>query len=127
MLSITAEGDSRLQSLLNAPNASLFNAIPDRSWGRLALWPVNVSAICKMPNSSEFKTELTLQGLSEKTADPQTHSLDEARQRRGSFWRNLQRYIWDDPAKPVYEKKFLLKLDFFLLTYTCLGYFCKNL
>lgn len=42
-------------------------------------------------------------------------------------WRNIQRYIWDDPDKPAIEKKFLLKLDFFLLTYTCLGYFCKNL
>ena len=42
-------------------------------------------------------------------------------------WRNIQRYIWDDPDKPAIEKKFLRKLDFFLLTYTCLGYFCKNL
>jgi ACS family pantothenate transporter-like MFS transporter len=42
-------------------------------------------------------------------------------------WRNIQRYIWDDPDKPAIEKKFLLKLDFFLLSYTCLGYFCKNL
>jgi ACS family pantothenate transporter-like MFS transporter len=42
-------------------------------------------------------------------------------------WRSIQRYIWDDPDKPAIEKKFLLKLDFFLLTYTCLGYFCKNL
>jgi ACS family pantothenate transporter-like MFS transporter len=45
--------------------------------------------------------------------------------RRG--WRSFQPYIWDDPNKPAAEKKFLLKLDFFLLTYTCLGYFCKNL
>lgn len=43
------------------------------------------------------------------------------------FWRTLQRYIWHNPDKPEYEKKFLLKLDFFLLTYACLGYFCKNL
>jgi MFS transporter, ACS family, pantothenate transporter len=43
-----------------------------------------------------------------------------------SVWRTVRRYIWDDPDKPEYEKKFLLKLDFFLLTYTCLGNFCKN-
>ena len=43
------------------------------------------------------------------------------------IWRNIQRYIWDDPDKSAFEKKFLLKLDFFLLSYTCLGYFCKNL
>ena len=42
-------------------------------------------------------------------------------------WRSIQRYIWDDPDKSPIEKKFLMKLDFFLLTYTCLGYFCKNL
>jgi MFS transporter, ACS family, pantothenate transporter len=42
-------------------------------------------------------------------------------------WRNVQRYIWDNPDRPAIERKFLLKLDFFLLTYTCLGYFCKNL
>jgi hypothetical protein len=49
--------------------------------------------------------------------------------RAGSFrtWRSVQRYIWDDPDKPAIEKRFLLKLDFFLLTYTCMGYFCKNL
>jgi len=43
------------------------------------------------------------------------------------IWRNIQRYIWDDPDKSAVEKRFLLKLDFFLLTYTCLAYFCKNL
>jgi ACS family pantothenate transporter-like MFS transporter len=42
-------------------------------------------------------------------------------------WRSIQRYIWDDPDKSQKEKKFLLKLDLFLLSYTCLGYFCKNL
>ncbi|OJJ42187.1 hypothetical protein ASPZODRAFT_155479 [Penicilliopsis zonata CBS 506.65] len=41
--------------------------------------------------------------------------------------RNVRRYVWDDPDKPRREKLFLFKLDCFLLTYTCLGYFCKNL
>lgn len=45
--------------------------------------------------------------------------------KKDGFWRTVQRYVWDDPDKPEHEKKFLLKLDFFLLTYTCLGYFCK--
>jgi hypothetical protein len=48
----------------------------------------------------------------------------------GSFRRGLrtfQRYIWDDPDKPKDEKWFLLKLDIFLLTAACLGYFSKNL
>ncbi|KAF7896988.1 uncharacterized protein EAF01_009391 [Botrytis porri] len=43
------------------------------------------------------------------------------------FLRSMKGYVWDDPDKPAIEKRFLLKLDFFLLTYGCLGYFCKNL
>jgi ACS family pantothenate transporter-like MFS transporter len=41
--------------------------------------------------------------------------------------RTVQRYVWDDPDKPKEEKWFLLKLDIFLLTSACLGYFSKNL
>jgi ACS family pantothenate transporter-like MFS transporter len=41
--------------------------------------------------------------------------------------RTLQRYVWDDPDKPRDEKWFLFKLDLFLLTSSCLGYFSKNL
>lgn len=37
------------------------------------------------------------------------------------YWRVFRQYIWDDPDKPKEEKLFLFKLDFFLLTYTCLG------
>ncbi|KAI8936465.1 hypothetical protein NX059_006871 [Plenodomus lindquistii] len=41
--------------------------------------------------------------------------------------RSIQRYVWDDPDKPKEEKWFLFKLDVFLLTAACLGYFSKNL
>ncbi|KAF2707208.1 MFS general substrate transporter [Pleomassaria siparia CBS 279.74] len=41
--------------------------------------------------------------------------------------RTIQRYVWDDPDKPAQEKWFLFKLDAFLLTSACLGYFSKNL
>jgi ACS family pantothenate transporter-like MFS transporter len=41
--------------------------------------------------------------------------------------RTAQRYIWDDPDKPKEEKWFMFKLDIFLLTAACLGYFSKNL
>lgn len=41
--------------------------------------------------------------------------------------RGIQRYVWDDPDKSKEEKWFLLKLDIFLLTSACLGYFSKNL
>jgi MFS transporter, ACS family, pantothenate transporter len=45
--------------------------------------------------------------------------------RRGH--RAFQRYAWDDPDMPPAEKWFLFKLDIFLLTTACLGYFSKNL
>lgn len=41
--------------------------------------------------------------------------------------RNARRYFWDDPDKPEDEKWLLFKLDVFLLTCSCLGYFSKNL
>lgn len=59
----------------------------------------------------------------ERVSPNRTESLSGAR----NCWHTVQRYIWDDPDKPKHEKKFLLKLDIFLLSYTCLGYFCKNL
>ena len=45
--------------------------------------------------------------------------------RRGH--RSVQRYVSDDPDKPKEEKWFLFKLDCFLMTTACLGYFSKNL
>lgn len=45
--------------------------------------------------------------------------------RRGH--RSVQRLVWDDPDKPKAEKWFLFKLDCFLLTTACLGYFSKGL
>ncbi|KAJ4287698.1 hypothetical protein N0V90_012401 [Kalmusia sp. IMI 367209] len=41
--------------------------------------------------------------------------------------RALQRHLWDDPDKSKEEKWFLFKLDLFLLSSSCLGYFSKNL
>ncbi|ROW07377.1 hypothetical protein VMCG_03788 [Cytospora schulzeri] len=80
-----------------------------------------------MSASTEPKAERPTQNISERNEDVQSDLLNGEEKARESFWRTVQRYIWDDPDKPAYEKKFLLKLDIFLLTYTCLGYFCKNL
>ena len=44
-----------------------------------------------------------------------------------STLRSVQRYVWDDPDKPKEEKWLLFKLDLFLLSAACLGYFSKNL
>lgn len=46
--------------------------------------------------------------------------------RKRSTWHKVQAFIWDDPDKPEAEKRFLRKLDFYLLTYTCLGYFVRG-
>lgn len=61
-------------------------------------------------------------------------SLDDRKLGKGGFRGNLrqarrsiQRYIWDDPDIPAERKWFLFKLDLFLLTSACLGYFSKNL
>lgn len=43
------------------------------------------------------------------------------------FLRSVQRHLWDDPDKSKEEKWFLFKLDVFLLSSACLGYFSKNL
>ncbi|KAM3083054.1 hypothetical protein ACMFMF_002704 [Clarireedia jacksonii] len=56
-----------------------------------------------------------------------SHPDEKCQESKTGTLRSIQRYIWDDPDKPQPEKRFLLKLDIFLLTYSCLGYFCKNL
>ncbi|CAN8105195.1 unnamed protein product [Discula destructiva] len=71
--------------------------------------------------------EKSWQNSSEHATNSRSVSLSDAGKKKESWWRTTQRYIWDDPDKPAVEKKFLRKLDFYLLTYTCLGYFCKNL
>ncbi|TVY53628.1 Pantothenate transporter liz1 [Lachnellula cervina] len=90
----------------------------------------------KLPQISDSRLE---SGISAAKFPPEDAQKDErdiklpAWERPGvwgatrRFLRTIQRYIWDDPDKPKAEKLFLFKLDFFLLTYGCLGYFCKNL
>ncbi|TAQ88442.1 hypothetical protein B7494_g3236 [Chlorociboria aeruginascens] len=69
----------------------------------------------------------------EISPSPQFNNVQKSWEKPGTWgtvcrsWRTTQRYIWDDPDKPSEEKKFLFKLDIFLLSYTCLGYFCKGL
>lgn len=77
---------------------------------------------------SETHHEKSWQARDEQSTPPPAYPVDVSEGKRTeSRWRTIQRYVWDDPDKPAEEKKFLRKLDFFLLTYTCLGYFCKNL
>jgi len=82
--------------------------------------------------------DLEKTGLKEKTvasaevaSSSSRGSTDENQQktygRVAKIHRAIQRYVWDDPDKPKREKLFLFKLDLFLLSATCLGYFCKNL
>lgn len=39
----------------------------------------------------------------------------------------VKKFFWDGVDKHPKEQRYLLKLDFFLLTSSCLGYFIKNL
>lgn len=73
------------------------------------------------------KAEQPSQNISETTECIHGDYVDGEKKQFNGFWRSVQGFVWDDPNKPAYEKKFLLKLDIFLLSYTCLGYFCKNL
>lgn len=127
---IITKFDSRLRkpgvTFLTPSLPQVADRLP-KSFPKALETPHSLPGASRMSNLTEAKAEPTLQNLSEKTEDAQNDSLNEAQPQRGSFWRTVQRFIWDDPDKPAYEKKFLLKLDFFLLTYTCLGYFCKNL
>ncbi|CAK7892283.1 probable transporter Seo1p [[Candida] anglica] len=47
--------------------------------------------------------------------------------KRNSKWFKFKVFLWDSHDKHSLEKKFLFKLDFFLLSSSMLGYFIKNL
>ncbi|KAF2032542.1 MFS general substrate transporter [Setomelanomma holmii] len=87
--------------------------------------------------ASKHEPEIQSKGVrdvpSSTDLSPQTSGISKPRQKPGLLGRarrrlrNFQRYVWDDPDKPKEERWFLLKLDLFLLTASCLGYFSKNL
>lgn len=81
--------------------------------------------------SGEQEDEKSRQTTSDRRAahlpGDQQHSGLSRRKDGEPLWRTIQRYIWDDPDKPADEKKFLFKLDVFLLSYACLAYFCKGI
>lgn len=47
--------------------------------------------------------------------------------KRETKWYHVKLFLWDSYDKHPKEKKFLFKLDFFLLSSAMLGYFIKNL
>lgn len=57
----------------------------------------------------------------------QTLTPEEIEQRDNSLSFKIKRFFWDGTGKHPKEQKYLFKLDFFLLTSSCLGYFIKNL
>jgi MFS family permease len=65
--------------------------------------------------------------VSETNALPETQPLPEDASQKVSVFKSIRRYIWDSTNKSSKEKWFLFKLDIFLLTISCLGYFSKNL
>ncbi|KAJ4348004.1 uncharacterized protein N0V89_009376 [Didymosphaeria variabile] len=59
--------------------------------------------------------------------EPSTPGPPRTYSRPQQILRSIQRHVWDDPDKSKEEKWFLFKLDLFLLSSACLGYFSKNL
>lgn len=54
-------------------------------------------------------------------------SEEEKFYRKNSKWYKLKLFLWDSVDKHPTEKKFLMKLDFFLISSSMLGYFIKQL
>jgi MFS family permease len=48
-------------------------------------------------------------------------------ERRNHWWYKTKVFLWDSFDKHPKERKFLFKLDWFLLSSSCAGYFAKNL
>lgn len=86
----------------------------------------NTNMAITSPGENNEKAQ---QNTSERPASDQHDSLisETTKNKDEPLWHTIQRYIWDDPDKPADEKKFLFKLDIFLLSYTCLAYFCKGI
>jgi ACS family pantothenate transporter-like MFS transporter len=74
-------------------------------------------------NSKDYdtlkKANPSINAVSDGSQHTSTSDSKEQYTSTQSFFRSLQRYVWDDPDKPKHEKRFLLKLDFYLLTYAC--------
>ncbi|KAF2856047.1 pantothenate transporter liz1 [Plenodomus tracheiphilus IPT5] len=80
--------------------------------------------------TSEVDSDVQTKGLHDAPSSTDLGSSAEPSQplsRTRQTLHSIQRYVWDDPDKPKEEKWFLFKLDVFLLTAACLGYFSKNL
>lgn len=52
---------------------------------------------------------------------------EELAAREKSQWFRVKRFLWDGTGKHPKEQKYLLKLDFFLISSSMFGYFIKNL
>ncbi|CCE80185.1 Piso0_003287 [Millerozyma farinosa CBS 7064] len=54
-------------------------------------------------------------------------SKEEFDRRNNSKWFKIRKFFWDGTDKHPSEQRYLMKLDFFLLSSSMLGYFIKNL
>ncbi|CAI6331927.1 unnamed protein product [Periconia digitata] len=77
-------------------------------------------------DTNPISEHLTTSEAGSSSRDPKRGDQNSEGKARQVF-RSIQRYAWDDPDIPKERKWFLFKLDLFLLTSACLGYFSKNL
>lgn len=74
---------------------------------------------------------ITVNGITLDTSKPyidiEVKLTPEELERRSHWWYKTKIFLWDSFDKHPKEQKFLLKLDWFLLSSSCAGYFIKNL
>lgn len=99
--------------------------------GRLATVSTNSSASSDQPlqPTKDNEISVTQKQIPSQYIDisSQTLTPEEIEQRDNSLSFKIKRFFWDGTGKHPKEQKYLFKLDFFLLTSSCLGYFIKNL
>ena len=91
----------------------------------------NSGGLATKDNVSITQDEISHDEISQSDTPYIDISLDideeEVQRRNNSKWFQVKKFWWDGTGKHPKEQQYLMKLDFFLLTSSCLGYFIKNL
>lgn len=91
----------------------------------------NSGGLATKDNVSITQDEISHDEISQSDTPYIDISLDideeEVQRRNNSKWFQVKKFWWDETGKHPKEQQYLMKLDFFLLTSSCLGYFIKNL
>ncbi len=86
----------------------------------------NINEDSRHINSKNYSDTSILSDL-ECTSESEPVLSEEEKVRRNKWSYKVQKFLWDSVDKSEEERKFLLKLDFFLMSSSMLGYFVKYL